>query len=30
MAIAVDDQPTIDVGVQVRSSTTMVPNGLVS
>ena len=30
MAIAVDDEPTIDVGVQVRSSTPLTTNGLVS
>jgi uncharacterized protein DUF6941 len=30
MAIAVDNEPTIDVGVQVRTSTPIVANGLVS
>ena len=30
MAIAVDNEPTIDVGVQVRTTTPIVSNGLVS
>jgi hypothetical protein len=30
MAIAVDNEPTIDVGVQVRTTTPLVANGLVS
>jgi hypothetical protein len=30
MAIAIDGEHTMDVGVQVRSATPMVPNGILS